>query len=151
MSTTLSTPAPTATHRTPNAWDIVLDPTPRAEYDPGAPRRLSPRAAFQDLLHERVVLIDLRDTTDRARDGEVAGQLGAHRLPATELDTWLAAHEGDVTEVVLLCTDGSRSAGALRFLRRRYAGIDIADVAGGFQAWAAAGLPTTQEPGDLRA
>lgn len=125
------------------AWDVVLYPTPRPAVDPAAPRHLSPRAAFQNLLHERAVLIDLRDAAERTVEGEVARHLDPQYVAGPELASWLAANAGEVTEVVLLSQSGVRSAGALRFLRRRYPGIDIADISGGFRAWRQAGMPVT--------
>lgn len=144
MSSTLTAQtltAQTLTAQTLTAWDVVLYPTPRPLADPDAPRHISARAAFQNVLHERAVLVDLRSPMERAGEGVVADELDPQYVAATELPSWLATHAGEVTEVVLLSQRGIRSAGALRFLRRRYPGIDIADITGGFRAWSDAGMP----------
>lgn len=55
---------------------------------------------------------------------------GAHRLPGLTEDT----------PVVVVCNGGYASSLAARDLKR--IGLrDVADLAGGFRAWAAAGLP----------
>ena len=92
------------------------------------------------------VLVDIRPAAQRAREGEVPGALVIERNvlewrfdPAS--DARLPEATGYDLDVIVLCSEGytsSLAADALRSLGLRRA----TDVAGGFQAWAAAGLPT---------
>jgi len=92
------------------------------------------------------VLVDIRPAAQRAREGEVPGALVVERNvlewrfdPAS--DARLPEATGYDVDVIVLCSEGytsSLAADALRSLGLRRA----TDVAGGFQAWAAAGLPT---------
>ncbi|HEY0127123.1 MAG TPA: rhodanese-like domain-containing protein [Blastococcus sp.] len=92
------------------------------------------------------VLVDIRPAAQRAREGEVPGALVVERNvlewrfdPAS--DARLPQATGYDVDVVVLCSEGytsSLAADALRTLGLRRA----TDVVGGFQAWAAAGLPT---------
>ena len=92
------------------------------------------------------LLIDLRPTEYRWREGEVSGAIpvprhvlewrlepgGEAALPVAEADL----------HVVVLCSEGYTSSLAAAALQEL--GVHRAtDVAGGFRAWAAAGLPTT--------
>jgi rhodanese-related sulfurtransferase len=96
------------------------------------------------------VLVDIRPAAQRAREGEVPGALVVERNvlewrfdPAS--DARLPEATGYDVEVIVLCSEGytsSLAADALRSLGLRRA----TDVAGGFQAWAAAGLPTRSTP-----
>jgi len=109
--------------------------------------RISARAAFQELLHDRAVLVDIRPAAQRLTEGEVAAHLGplvvernvlewrfdprsASRLPVA----------GPDTRVVVLCQEGYTSSLAADSLLRL--GVRRAtDVVGGFRAWREAGLP----------
>lgn len=124
----------------PTAWDIVLYPAPNQP----APSRtqLSARAAFQAALHERVVLVDLRDAAERAVGGEVAPSLDPQPVAAAELADWLVAVRGEWDRVVLLSGRGIRSDAARRWLNRRFPHLEIVDVRGGFRAWLRDGMPT---------
>jgi len=92
------------------------------------------------------VLVDIRPAAQRAREGEVPGALVIERNvlewrfdPAS--DARLPEATGYDLDVIVLCSEGytsSLAADALRSLGLRRA----TDVAGGFQAWVAAGLPT---------
>ena len=93
------------------------------------------------------VLVDIRPAAQRAREGEVPGALAVERNvlewrfdPAS--DARLPEATGYDVDVIILCSEGytsSLAADALRSLGLHRA----TDVAGGFLAWAAAGLPTT--------
>ncbi|TWP36077.1 rhodanese-like domain-containing protein [Leekyejoonella antrihumi] len=95
--------------------------------------RLSPRAAYQDLLYGRAVLIDLRPDAERAAQGEVHPDLGG-------MITALAVPQDDAP-VILLCQEGDASLVAVQSMRRS-GRTRVTDVEGGFHAWRDLGLPT---------
>ena len=108
--------------------------------------RLTPaeaRAAWAD----GAVVVDIRPVAQRTAEGELPGALVIERNvlewrfdPAS--DARLPEATGYDVEVVVLCSEGytsSLAADALRDL-----GLTRStDVVGGYQAWAAAGLPTS--------
>jgi rhodanese-related sulfurtransferase len=111
--------------------------------------RVSPEAARARLL-EGALLVDIRYELLRRQDGTIPGALivernelewrldpqCAYRLPQ-------AAHHD--LDVLVLCNEGYASS--LAALSLQQLGLHRAtDVIGGFQAWAAAGLPVTQPP-----
>jgi rhodanese-related sulfurtransferase len=108
-------------------------------------RRLEPQEA-QDAVAAGAVLIDIRSERQRERDGVIPG---AHFLPRNVLEWRLdpaSGHSdpslGDDLDrhVILICDEGYQSslaAATLQDLGFRRA----TDIAGGFQAWRAAGLP----------
>ena len=109
--------------------------------------RVSARAAYQEVLHGRAVLVDIRPAAQRAFEGEVAAQLGPLVVernvlewrfdPRHEARLPIAAHD---TRVLVLCQEGFTSSLAADALLRL--GIRRAtDVVGGFRAWREAGLP----------
>ena len=113
--------------------------------------RLTPRAAWSKLLTGGV-LVDIRPMEQRVRDGEIEGSLVIEqnvvewRL-ATTSATRLAGLPADAP-VIVLCNEGYASSLVAANLRRL--GLPSAtDVAGGFVAWCAAGLPVV--PGGRRA
>jgi rhodanese-related sulfurtransferase len=92
------------------------------------------------------LLIDIRSSDARARDGVIPGALP---IPRTVLEwrlapdsQWRSPHAGSPDQpLILICEHGFSSilaAGSLVELGFPRAG----DVAGGFAAWRAAGLPT---------
>jgi rhodanese-related sulfurtransferase len=109
--------------------------------------RVSARAAYQEVLHGRALLVDIRPAAQRAFEGQVAAHLGtlvvernvlewrfdprhAARLPVATFDA----------RVLVLCQEGFTSSLAADALLRL--GIRRAtDVVGGFRAWREAGLP----------
>jgi len=108
-------------------------------------RRLDPREALA-ATGAGAVLVDIRPAAQRAEEGEVPGAMTVERNvlewrfdPAS--DARLPQATGYDVDVIVLCSEGytsSLAADALRSL-----GLHSAtDVDGGFQAWAAAGLPT---------
>ena len=159
--TATTTATPTAAH-----WETRLfsDPSrqrPRRGW--GSPRydgaddqlddarirlaRLSARAAFQELLHGRAVLVDIRPAAQRAAEGEVAAHLGPVVVERNVLE-WRFDRRSDSrlpfagpdTRVVVLCQEGYTSSLAADALLRL--GVHRAtDVVGGFRAWREAGLP----------
>jgi rhodanese-related sulfurtransferase len=109
--------------------------------------RLDPPAAREAANHG-ATLIDIRSESQIARDGTIPGALviarnvlewrldpdSQHRHPsAPELDD----------QVIVLCNEGYQSSLAAATLQR-LGFARATDVAGGFQAWRAEGLPVVQ-------
>lgn len=113
----------------------------------GRLRRVSPASA-----HARqaagALLIDIRYESLRRRDGTIPGALIVERNelewrldPRCEFRLPQAEHHD--LDVLVLCNEGYASS--LAALSLHQLGLRRAtDVIGGFQAWAAAGLPVTQ-------
>ncbi|MFN2494349.1 MAG: rhodanese-like domain-containing protein [Pseudonocardiaceae bacterium] len=108
-------------------------------------QRLSPAQAH-DAVAAGALLVDIRPGWQRAEEGEVPGALLVERNHLEwrfdpEGDARLSQATGYDVQVIVLCSQGytsSLAADSLRSLGLRRA----TDVIGGFQAWAAAGLPT---------
>jgi rhodanese-related sulfurtransferase len=92
---------------------------------------------------EDAVLVDLRCGDVRARDGIIPGSV---HVPRSVLEWRCDPSSGYANpalagrRLILVCEHGyssSLAAAALRGL-----GIDAGDLEGGYEAWAAAGLPT---------
>ena len=106
--------------------------------------RLTPRQAFRELTHG-ATLVDIRPAAQRAAEGGIPGAIVVERNvlewrfdPASEAR--LASVTGYGDRVIVICSEGytsSLAAAALHDLGLIYS----TDVAGGFRAWAAAGLP----------
>jgi rhodanese-related sulfurtransferase len=110
--------------------------------------RISARAAYQELLYGRGLLVDIRPAAQRAAEGEVAEHLAPLVVERNVLE-WRfdPRHEASLdiasfdTRVIVLCQEGYTSSLAADALLRL--GIRRAtDVVGGFRAWREAGLPT---------
>ena len=107
--------------------------------------RLSPAQA-QEAMAAGAVLVDIRPQAQRAEEGEIPGSLIIERnVLEWRFDPQSAAClpiAGYDLEVIVFCSEGytsSLAAASLHDLGLRWA----ADIAGGFQAWRAAGLPVT--------
>ncbi|MEV6631310.1 rhodanese-like domain-containing protein [Actinoplanes sp. NPDC051470] len=108
-------------------------------------RRLDPRQTFV-AVERGAVLIDIRPAAQRALNGEIPGALIIERnVLEWRLDPRSDARLGFATrydlEVIITCQEGytsSLAAASLQDLGLHRA----ADLAGGFAAWKAAGLPT---------
>ena len=105
-------------------------------------RRLTPAAAM-DASRDGAVIVDVRVSEDRERDGVVPGSV---HIPRTVLEwrldpggAWRTPHIGVAERLVVVCTDGCSSLLAAASLLDL--GLDAADVVGGIRAWSAAGLP----------
>jgi rhodanese-related sulfurtransferase len=122
--------------------DDVLDETR------GRLHRLEPAEAAARMA-AGALLVDTRPVAQREADGEVPGALVVERNvlewrldPAS--DARLPEATGHDVEVIVLCNEGYASSLAADSLRAL--GLHRAtDVVGGYQAWAAAGLPTTRD------
>ncbi len=110
-------------------------------------RRLTPPQAFDEITRG-AWLIDIRPVGQRATEGEIPGALAIERNvlewrldPASEARLPLVTGYGH--RVIVTCSEGytsSLAAAALHDL-----GLTRAtDVVGGFQGWAACGLPIIQ-------
>jgi len=115
-------------------------------------RRVSARAAYQEVLYGRAVLVDIRPAAQRAAEGEVAPDLHPLVVERNVLE-WRfdPRHEsrlpvaGFTTRVLVLCQEGYTSSLAADALLRL--GVHRAtDVVGGFRAWREAGLPSAGVP-----
>jgi len=106
-------------------------------------RRLSPEEAAAAAC-QGALLVDIRPAAQRASEGEIPGVLIVERNvlewrfdPACEARLPIAAYD---LQVIVVCSEGytsSLAAAALQDL-----GVHRAtDLAGGFRAWAASGLP----------
>ncbi|MFC1405848.1 rhodanese-like domain-containing protein [Streptacidiphilus sp. N1-5] len=109
--------------------------------------RLSPEQAAAAVAESGAVLVDIRYAALRDRDGTVPGALVVER---NELewrldplcDYRLPEATGHDLQVIVVCNEGYASSLAARSLQAL--GLSRAtDLIGGFQAWAAAGLPVT--------
>jgi rhodanese-related sulfurtransferase len=108
--------------------------------------RLSPEEA-RDALREGALLVDTRSVDERRRDGLIPGSL---HIPLSVLE-WRVDPDADPAfhnphihglgqRIVLVCAHGySSSLAAARLQELGFA--RATDLAGGFTAWAAAGLP----------
>ncbi|MDT9694791.1 rhodanese-like domain-containing protein [Streptomyces sp. P17] len=112
--------------------------------------RVEPHEAYDAVRSGEALLVDIRYAALRERDGLVPGALVVERNELEwRLDPW-GSHRvpeagGHDLRVVLFCNEGYASSLAAESLHRL--GLRRAtDLAGGFQAWRAAGLPVT-DPG----
>jgi rhodanese-related sulfurtransferase len=107
-------------------------------------RRLTPAQAH-DALTAGAVLVDIRPGWQRAREGEIPGALLVERNHLEwrfdpECTARLPQATGYATQVIVICSEGYTSSLAADSLRQL--GLHRStDVIGGFQAWAAQGLP----------
>jgi rhodanese-related sulfurtransferase len=112
--------------------------------------RVSARAAYQDVLFERAVLVDVRPQAQREQEGQVHQDLGPVVIERNELEWRLdPRHPSRLSiadfklSVILICQEGSTSSLAADMLL----GLGIrrsTDIIGGFAAWRAAGLPRSE-------
>ena len=106
-------------------------------------RRYTPEEARAAAEHGAVI-VDIRARDARERDGAVPG---AVPVPRTVLE-WRVASERwrntalEGKRLILVCDHGYSSLLAAATLVDL--GCDAGDVIGGFEAWIAAGLPTTE-------
>lgn len=109
--------------------------------------RLTPRAAYKEVLWVNALLVDIRPEAQRAQEGEVHEALHPLVIERNVLEWRFDPHSSArVPEasydarVIVLCQEGYTSSLAADALRRL--GVTRAtDVVGGFMAWQAAALP----------
>jgi rhodanese-related sulfurtransferase len=105
--------------------------------------RLSPAQA-RAAVDDGAVLVDIRPASQRAAEGEIPGALIVERNvlewrfdPACEARLPVASYD---LHVIVVCSEGYTSSLAAAALQEL--GVQLAtDLAGGFRAWQAAGLP----------
>ena len=106
--------------------------------------RVTPHEA-REAIRSGAVLIDIRSESQRAADGVVSDAIWiARNVLEWRCDPSCAAHDdriGDIERhVIVMCDEGYQSSLAAATLQQL--GFTRAtDLAGGFQAWRAAGLP----------
>jgi rhodanese-related sulfurtransferase len=136
--------APTTRVATTSTVDDLLAEA-RSSYD-----RISPRAAYQLLLHRRAVLVDIRPEAQRRAEGEVDPALGPVAIERNVLEWRLDPRSGARlpwaaydARILVLCQEGYASSLAVATLVRL--GLSRAtDVVGGLRAWREAGLPLAE-------
>ncbi|WP_168582314.1 rhodanese-like domain-containing protein [Gephyromycinifex aptenodytis] len=109
-------------------------------------RTISARAAFQDALYDRTILIDLRPAASRAAEGELPARL-APLLLGGNGGLGDVARLAEETSVTLISSDGLRAERVAALLQQ--CGLWANAVAGGMSAWKAAGLPLVQAEASL--
>ncbi|WP_226343867.1 rhodanese-like domain-containing protein [Agilicoccus flavus] len=133
-SATIAAPTPVADPRHDVLWQVELfSTTAPAVPEAGA---VSPRAAYQDALAGRAVLLDVRSDAERATEGALHPALPV-RVATTGAE--LADLAGAARVHLVGSADGGPEPAT-------FAGFDpghprVTVVRGGFAAWRAAGLP----------
>jgi len=117
-------------------------------------RRLDPHEVAA-ASRRGALLIDIRPTVQRRWEGEVPGAIPVERnVLEWRLDPAsahrLAAVLDDDREVIVLCSEGDASSLVAATLVELGFG-SVADLDGGFQAWARAGLPVRRRRPGLQA
>ncbi|QIZ34372.1 rhodanese-like domain-containing protein [Saccharopolyspora sp. ASAGF58] len=107
--------------------------------------RVSPQEALA-LQKEGGLIIDIRPQSDRLVEGEIPGALTVERIVLEWRLDPAGGHRLDGLHpdrpVVLVCNEGYASS--LAAAQAKTLGLSKAtDLAGGFRAWKAAGLPVT--------
>ncbi|WP_042374132.1 rhodanese-like domain-containing protein [Streptacidiphilus neutrinimicus] len=111
-------------------------------------RRVSPGEAARALAEEDALLVDIRYAALRDRDGAIPGALIVERNELEwRMDPQCAHRAPETTDhdrlVIVVCNEGYASSLAARSLQAL--GLHRAtDLVGGFQAWAAEGLPVSR-------
>lgn len=107
--------------------------------------RVEPAAAADAVREGRAVLVDIRAESQRAADGLVPGAaFVARNVLEWRLDPGSAWRDPELARtdrrVIVMCDQGYQSSLAATTLQE-LGHEDATDLAGGFQAWRAAGLP----------
>ena len=102
-------------------------------------------------LAQGALLVDTRPADQRANDGEIPGAIVIDRnVLEWRLDPacpWrIPAATGPDIRVIVVCNEGYSSSLAAATLKELGL-VNATDLIGGFQAWQAAGLPTTRSSG----
>ena len=111
--------------------------------------RVDPQGA-RDAIDDGALMIDIRSESQRAADGIVADTIWfARNVLEWRCDPSCAAHDDRVggleRHLIVMCDEGYQSSLAAATLQQLgFAGAT--DLAGGLQAWRAAGLPVEPVP-----
>ena len=104
-------------------------------------------ARAADLQAEGALIVDIRPYANRVAEGEIPGSVVVERIhlewrlaPESE---WRLPGVSAETVAVVVCNEGYASSLAAADLRRLGL-VKATDLAGGFRAWAAAGLPVRE-------
>jgi len=105
--------------------------------------RVTP-ADTQAALEAGAVVVDIRPSEQRDRDGEMPGaRVIARNVLEWRLDPASEFRDSEVArpdrQVIVFCDAGYQSSLAAATLRRL--GVDATDMVGGFRAWREEGLP----------
>ena len=103
-------------------------------------RELTPAQVHARVAEGKAILVDVREADEHA--AERIG--GAHHAPLSSFDPHALPAAGD-KEIILHCAGGKRSATAVARCLGAGRPVD-AHLAGGLDAWKAAGLPTERGP-----
>ncbi len=111
--------------------------------------RPGPQQAAEQ-MRQGALLVDTRPVEQRQRDGEIPGAVAIDRnVLEWRLDPTSPHRIAEVTgpeqTVILVCHEGYSSSLAAATLQR-LGMVNATDLDGGFQAWAAAGLPVRASP-----
>jgi rhodanese-related sulfurtransferase len=109
--------------------------------------RVEPEQAAAELA-QGALLVDIRPAEQRSDGGDIPGATVINRnvlewrlAPGSQ---WcIAAVTGPDIRVIVVCNEGFSSSLAAATLKELGL-VNATDVIGGFQAWRAAGLPTTK-------
>jgi rhodanese-related sulfurtransferase len=112
--------------------------------------RLTPAEAHAAMAAGALV-VDIRPTEQRARDGDVpGGKVIPRNVLEWRLDPACEHCDPDLARtdraVIVMCDEGYQSSLAAATLKRF--GLDATDVIGGVQAWRSEGLPLKPYPAD---
>jgi rhodanese-related sulfurtransferase len=123
---------------TKSAAQLVAEAKQRVE-------NLSPAQAASEIRRRRVVLVDLREPTERAQTGSIRGAIHAPRgmleFYADPSSPYHRTELDPARRVILYCASGGRSALAADVLMSM-GYTDVAHLDGGLKAWQAAGYVT---------
>lgn len=116
-------------------------------------RRLTPHEAYA-AQQRGAVIVDTRTSEQRARTAEIPGALVIDRTVLEwRLDPSFAWRIPEATswdtQYVVICRHGYSSSVAAKALQD-VGLLNATDVIGGYEAWVAAGLPTTHDAPDVR-
>jgi rhodanese-related sulfurtransferase len=103
---------------------------------------LSPAQAAAEIRRRKVVLVDVRESTERAQIGSIRGSIHAPRgmleLHADPCSPYRRSELDPSRRVILYCASGERSALAADLLASM-GYTNVAHLDGGLRAWEAAG------------
>jgi rhodanese-related sulfurtransferase len=91
-----------------------------------------------ELLKDGAVLVDIRETTEHARENIP----GARHHALSQIDARHPVREGD-TVLIFHCRSGVRTRMNANRLAARAGDCDVYMLGGGIEAWKRAGLPTS--------